>query len=245
MSLDHLGTQRRLPARITKVVLLLLVSVSILSTGGLQLSSYRSSHREWRAAAELERLGGKIIWAWKLDPRVQECRVPCYEPPSFVLPGDAFVSGVHLSFCRDQRLTEKLACLDALHGLRSLAMTNTSVSQAAFRHLAGLSRLEWLDLHDTLLDDASLRHLSAMTHLERLNLQNTRITDASLPHLARFTRLEWLNVGGTGVSAAGLAFLKAHLPNAEILSDLASPHPAVFPIDIGRSATSPPTTTTS
>jgi hypothetical protein len=187
----------------------------------------------------LEQLGGKIIWAWKLDHQVQECRVPCYEPPSFVLPGDAFVAGVHLSFCRDERISETLACLDALHRLRSLAVTNTSVSPAAFRHLACLSRLEWLDLHDTPLDDTGVRSLSAIARLERLNLQNTRITDASLPYLARFTRLKWLNVGGTGVTAAGLAFLKAHLPNAEILTERASPPPAAAPTASGRRSMSP------
>jgi hypothetical protein len=227
--------------RAMRVVVLVLIA--ILSAGGLQLSSYRGSHSQWRAAADLEQLGGKIIWAWKLDPKIQECRVPCYEPPSFVLPGDAFVAGVHISFCRDERLNEKLACLDALCGLRTLTVTNTSVSQAAFRHLAGLSRLEWLDLHDTPLADAGVRHLSAIAHLERLNLQNTRITDASLPHLARFTRLKWLNLGGTSVSAAGLAFLKAQLPNAEILTDHTSPPAAASPIRIGRNSKSPATAT--
>ncbi len=241
MSLDHFCTLRWLTARATRVVLLVLVS--ILSAVGLQLSSYWGSHSQWRAAAELERLGGKIIWAWKLDHQIQECRVPCYEPPSFVLPGDAFVAGVHLSFCRDPRLNEKLARLDALHGLRSLTVTNASVSQTAFRYLAGLSRLEWLDLHDTPLTDAGVCHLSAYAHLERLNLQNTRITDASLPHLARFSRLKWLSIRGTGVSAAGLAFLKAHLRDAEILTDHRSPTPAASPAATGRSSTSPITAT--
>jgi hypothetical protein len=160
-----------------------------------------------------------------------------------VLPGDAFVAGVQISFCRDERLNEKLACLDALCGLRSLAVTNTSISPTAFRRLAGLTRLEWLDLHDTPLTDGGLRHLSAFARLERLNLQNTRITDSSLPHLSRFTRLKWLNVGGTGVTPAGLAFLKARLPNAEILSDLASPPQAAAPIEIGRHSTSSATAT--
>jgi hypothetical protein len=241
MFLEHFCTQRWLTARATRVVLLVLVLV--LSAVGLQLSSYRGSHSQWRAATELERLGGKIIWAWKLDHQVQECRVPCYEPPSFVLPGDAFVAGVHLSFCRDERLNEKLACLEALHRMRSLAVTNASVSQTAFRHLAGLSRLEWLDLHDTPLTDAGVRHLSAFAHLERLNLLKTQITDASLPHLARFTRLKWLNVSGTGVTAGGLAYLKAHLPNAEILTDHTSAPPAATPINIGRNLTSPATAT--
>jgi hypothetical protein len=155
-----------------------------------------------------------------------------------VLPGDAFVAGVQISFCRDERLNEKLACLDALCGLRSLAVTNTSISPTAFRRLAGLTRLEWLDLHDTPLTDGGLRHLSAFARLERLNLQNTRITDSSLPHLSRFTRLKWLNVGSTGVTPAGLAYLKARLPNAEILSDRASPPQAAAPIEIGRYLTS-------
>lgn len=241
MSLENFGMRRWFTARATRVALL--VVVLVLSAGGLQLSSYRGSHSQWRAAAELEQLGGKIIWAWKLDHQVQECRVPCYEPPSFVLPGDAFVAGVHISFCRDERLNEKLACLDALHCLRSLAVTNTSVGQTTFRHLAGLSRLEWLDLQDTPLTDGAVRHLSAFSHLERLNLLNTKITDASLPHLARFTRLKWLNVGGTGVTAAGLAYLKAHLPNAEILITPTSARPAATPIDIGRNSTSPATAT--
>jgi hypothetical protein len=232
MSLEHFGTQCWLTARATRIILL--VVVVVLSALGLQLSSYRGSHSQWRAAAELERLGGKIIWAWKLDHQIQECRVPCYEPPSFVLPGDAFVAGVHISFCRDERLSETLASLDALHQLRGLAITNTSVSQAAFRHLAGLSRLEWLDLHDTPLTDAGVRCLSAVACLERLNLQDTRITDASLPHLAQFARLKWLNLAGTGVTAAGLAFLKAHLPNTEILSADAAPPPAATPIDMAE-----------
>lgn len=214
------------------VTILYLVLVLAMTLGGLHLSWLRSTRAQWLAASELESFGAEVTWAWRLDDQIHERRYPVYEPPSFVLPGDSFVASVHLLFCSDPQLNEKLAALDRLPSLRCLALTNSRVDEATFRHLAGLSRLEWLDLHDTPLTDAALRRLSAFHSLEWLNLQNTRITDASVPHLARFKRLKRLNLGGTGVTPVGLRLLKAHFPDAEIRSRLP---PLQSSVALGRS----------
>jgi hypothetical protein len=178
------------------------------------------SRQEWRAASVLERLGGSLIWAWRLDPRLEERRYPCFEPQCWLLPGDGFVVGVHLLNCREPNLDQKLAGLGALGGLRSLALGNTAITDEVLRHVAGLSRLEWLDLHDTPITDNGIRHLATARQLQWLNLSNTRITDASLSHLASLNRLKRINLVGTDVTAAGLALLRAQLPATEIQSDL-------------------------
>jgi hypothetical protein len=170
--------------------------VAAAGFGVLQSVWVAQARKELTAAAELESLGGYVVWGWRLDPRISEKRYPCHRPPSWLFPGDAFVEGVYLVNCRVPQLDHKLGRLDSFAGLRSLELGNASITDAAFEHLAELSELERLDLH------------------------HTSITDACLPQLAKMKRLKWVCLSGTKVSAAGLVFLLQRMPATRIRFDL-------------------------
>jgi hypothetical protein len=175
-----------------------LLSIALVAAAGfgvLQSVWVIQSRREFAAAAEVERLGGYVVWSWRLDKRIAEKQYPCYRPPSWLVPGDAFVEGVYLVNCRVPQLDQALACLRTFTGLRSVELGNAAITDAAVEQLAELSQLEWLDLHDT------------------------PITDASLPRLATLKRLKWICLSGTQVTRRGLDDLLQRLPATRIQFD--------------------------
>ena len=63
--------------------------------------------------------------------------------------------------------------------LTDLSLENCPIGGGALRHLAGLSKLEWLNLWSTKVDDAGLQHLSGLRNLELLPIGGTRVTDVA------------------------------------------------------------------
>lgn len=90
-------------------------------------------------------------------------------------------------------------------------------NERALNVLAGLSRLDVLDLQGTDLDDEQLKGLARLHKLRDLNLSNTQITDQGLPALRALSGLESLAIDGTSVSAQGLEFVR-ELPSLRHLS---------------------------
>ena len=170
-----------------------LLTVTLIA-GFLAWSLIRAD-RELEAARALEQLGANVTWAWKLDARIRESRFPCYRPPCWLLPGDAFVVGVRLLECRDPHLDEKLAGLNSLRRIRGLALTGEKINDVTLRHVAKLSDVEWLNLHDA------------------------SVTDDGLRCLAKLKKLHWINVCGTRVTQTGITYLRAQLPAAQVQSD--------------------------
>ncbi len=180
----------RLGSRIVTTTL-----VAIACLGAVAAAWQLGSHRQAQAVVELQRLGGTIIWACRLDDMMQAKQAPDDQPPHWLLAGDSFVSGVYLMNCDDQQLDEKLASLKSLHGIRYLTLTNDNISDAALSHLSGLARLENLDLG------------------------NTRVTDAGLRSLATLQNLKFVNLEGTRVTPTGVALLRTQLPFARIVAN--------------------------
>jgi arylsulfatase A len=127
---------------------------------------------------------------------------------------------------------EMLRDAGALRDLVDLSLERTSTDDAGIELLAGLERLEWLNLYrtkvgdralaalgrlprlkhlpigETGVTDAGLAHLEAMKGLEYLGLRGNRITDAGLAHVAKLAGLKGLHLGQTGVTDAGVARLR-------------------------------------
>ena len=59
------------------------------------------------------------------------------------------------------------------------------MTDAGLQHLAGLTRLEWLELSQTQVTDAGLQHLAGLTGLRRLDLSQTQVTDAGVAALRK------------------------------------------------------------
>ena len=176
-------------------------------------------HQERKAADEIERLDGGVYYAWRLDDKIQVESAKSDLAPGWLLPGDAFLSGVFLPCCHEESLDQKLACLKRLSNLRWLDLSNAGITDAALEHVAGLARLETLSLRFTPITDEGVRQLESSARLKWLDLTNTRVTDDSLPRLAMLVQLERLKLRGTRVSPAGVAWLRKRLPTARIETD--------------------------
>jgi hypothetical protein len=86
------------------------------------------------------------------------------------------------------------------------------VTDAGLKHLAGLTKIEYLNLQGQHITDEGLKHLRGMTNLESLALSFSGITDQGLKQLEDFQKLRSLHLYGTRVTPQGLAALKAKVP---------------------------------
>lgn len=94
-----------------------------------------------------------------------------------------------------------------------------NVSDEDVARLAGLERLETIELDGTSVTDKALEILSTLTSAESiqsLNIGHTRITGAGLARLAKLSHLTRLDITGTAVDDTELARLPA-LPRLESL----------------------------
>ncbi len=91
-----------------------------------------------------------------------------------------------------------VASLAGLSGLRSLALTNTSMTDAAVETIvASFPRLVELDLSsNTGLTGAAMKSLSSLTDLERLDLVQTRFNDLHTRRLKKLEKLRVLDLRG-------------------------------------------------
>jgi internalin A len=94
-------------------------------------------------------------------------------------------------------LTEPgLDAIATLRNLRHLRLNETLVSSRGIERLAGLTKIEWLDVEGC-----------------------QRIGDDVVPTLASFRNLQRLNLSGTRVTSKGIAALRRANPNCKILAD--------------------------
>ena len=147
---------------------------------------------EKRAAAEIEKLGGKIEW----NANREVVKVD--------LNNAKFADGdlKHLA-----KFTE----------IEWLDLRVSSLTDAGMVHLAGLRKLKFLNIARTQVSDAGLAHLRGHTNLETLLLGTTKVTDAGLVNVERMTKLRRMSVFRTAVSDAGLKHLEK-LPALEVLT---------------------------
>ena len=85
-----------------------------------------------------------------------------------------------------------------------LDLSDTRVTDAGLKELAGKKSLQLLSLHDTPVTDAGLKELSGLTNLQTLNLERTQVTNAGMKDLAGLTSLQSLDLYHTHVDDAGL-----------------------------------------
>ena len=71
----------------------------------------------------------------------------------------------------------------------------TDVSDDGLSHLAGLKKLQRLNLHETIFGDPGMDHLAQLTNLESLHIGAVReITDVGLVKLSNLKKLKELNL---------------------------------------------------
>jgi len=112
-----------------------------------------------------------------------------------------------------------LACLAKLKRLRSLQIPHKGISNAGFKHLAGLTSLEYLSVGGKLVTDDGLAQLANMQKLSSLTLTGN-FTDIGLRHLERLKALVHLDfVAGANFSPRALNQFRKKMPHLRLLGD--------------------------
>ena len=110
-----------------------------------------------------------------------------------------------------------LAGLSKLKNLTRLSCEKGTITGAGLATLAGMTKLEELNLAECPIDDAAFPHLAKLTSLQELNLSGSKVTGAGLANLKNCPRLRRLNLNDTGTADTDLGAL-ATLPNLSYLA---------------------------
>jgi hypothetical protein len=75
-----------------------------------------------------------------------------------------------------------------LPAVPGINLSDTAITDAGLRHLAGLVGLGRLLVRNTAVSDAGLHHLRSLKGLRVLDLQDTKVTDEGVAALSRAVR---------------------------------------------------------
>ena len=203
-------------------LLVLTVAVAIpCSWFALEMKEARNQHE---VVVEIEKScgfkGGGVWYDYQFDTALgfSTNSNPQSPVPPWLrkLLGNDFFS--HVCYVSTHITDVGLAHVAGLARLQRLDIIDSNqVTDAGLAHLAGLPHLQSLLLDHTAITEAGLAHLAATTQLNRLGVINSnQVTDAWLAHLAGLNQLEFLGLAGTKITDAGLAHL-ARLNHLQVL----------------------------
>jgi hypothetical protein len=96
---------------------------------------------------------------------------------------------------------------------------SVSLTEPGLDAIAALQNLRHLRLNGTLVSSRGIERLAGLSKIERLDLQGcTRIGDDVVPVLARFRALQRVDLAGTQVTDKGVAALRGVNPKCKILA---------------------------
>lgn len=147
--------------------------------------------RQQEAAAEIEKLGGKI--EYNADKKV-----------------------IKIDLNNTKITDADLKNLEPFTELQWLDLRITQIGDEGVFHLKPLKKLKFLNLFRTNLSDAGLAQLKNLTELETLLIGGTKITDDGLKNLEKFSKLRKMSLFRTAISDAGLKHIEK-LPSLEVL----------------------------
>ena len=161
---------------------------------GLALLSGCGQTPDGRAAAAVERLGGKVKFAGEDSQRAI----------------------VEVDLSRTPVTDADLDLLRPLAQLRAINLSGTAITDRGLAALRDCRSLKKLNLNLTKVSDAGLASLVDLPELEELYLIETALTDASVPDLQRLNHLKQLVLLRTSISPAAVNQLRRQLPNTVI-----------------------------
>jgi imidazolonepropionase-like amidohydrolase len=164
------------------------------------------------AAAEIERLGGKVEFnankdVVKIDlnnAKIADADLKKLEPFSELEWLDLRITTIG---------DEGVSHLKNLRKLKFLNLFRTNLSDKGLADLQGLTQLETLLIGGTRVSDDGLKNLERMTRLKKISVFRTAVTDAGLKHLEKLPLLEVLLIGESRVTEEGAKSLQKILPN--------------------------------
>jgi hypothetical protein len=202
-----------------KLVLLTLLSIVMLAAARY-LPIYIRYHRQIRAIAAVEQLGGVVTshreppeWLNRLHPdgafwvasqRVGPNWLREWLPVETVIEHFIVVDEVLISNAPNEPGARRIIP-DPSGGRRD--DRRASAADDDLRHVAAFPRLCRLYLRDLPITDAGLQNLKDLHELKILNLDFTQITDAGMEIVPGLGKLTHVSVAGTKITNAGIARL--------------------------------------
>lgn len=181
------GTRWRLP-RIRMSIRVSMALILVLA-GGLGWLT-RRAHVQHEAVSTVHRLGGTVSYDFQQ-----------------VGPGGLWNSAI-----KDPppRILQRLLPREYFQEVTFVTLRGPLVTDQALDSIAGLDKLEYLDLGDSQITDAGLARIRGLRRLKYLCIDGTRVTDAGLAHLREMRNLQHLMLDRTVISDAGLSQLRSH-----------------------------------
>jgi uncharacterized protein len=123
-----------------------------------------------------------------------------------------------ISLCRCFSITDDaFRQLAGFRRLRQLTLRAIPLTGDGLKLLPDDSKLAVLRLNETGIGDNAIENLRKLKNLTRLELRQTRITDAAVDILGSLSRLKMLDIGQTGITDAGVDRLGKALPGCKIV----------------------------
>lgn len=185
-------------------------------------------HRQQRAIAAIETLGGSVSYAngeagWTPDwLRKLLGKDFFFDVKKVHLDSGAAIHNVkdedlrhllvfpHLKdvYLQSNLITDEgLDTLRQLEELEAVYLISAQVSDEGLAKLKGLQNLRALNLDWTGVTSSGLRHLSSFPNLEHLHLMELHLNEDGLSHLQSMTKLRYLYLGFSEVGDADLKHL--------------------------------------
>lgn len=101
-----------------------------------------------------------------------------------------------------------LALLSGIKTLKTLWITESSVTDAGLEHLSGLDQLEAIVIRSAAFTGSGLKALAKLPKLNYIECERAGVTDQGLSELPKFTQPIDLDLSGTSVTDAGFKHLK-------------------------------------
>ena len=208
------GTLKRRWYQFSLLSMLVVLTLVCLGPGGYVAFEQQKAREQKRSVEAIERLGGTVDYRQDSQSRSPAMRL--------ILGDESFgdVNTVHfgISGNTNEKVTDAdLQCFTRLTHIRFLCLEGCKrFTGTGIETLAGLPKLDSLDLTSTQISDDCLAHLGELKRLDHLILDDTQITDAGLTHLAKLSQLEYVELIDTRVTQTGVGNLQKKLPNCRI-----------------------------
>jgi hypothetical protein len=195
--------------------LLVFVAVVALFLGTLTNRAKRQQH----AVQAIEADYGRVMYDF------QETRKDYFDTrarnnaPAWLISAlgvDYFNSVVLVDLDSPKVTNSTLDHLSALPGLKTLHISNASISSDGLGKLKGLNSLQTLTLNTDGIDDSALKYISKLPSLKTLELHGAHISDQGCLPLRVMAQLEILWLNETDVSEQGIEKLRDALPRCKI-----------------------------
>jgi len=115
---------------------------------------------------------------------------------------------LNIGYLKDVIDDDGMKHLAKMKSLKRLWVESQKVTPAGWKVLAGLTKMDFLDVRGTSFDDTAMTTLEGMKDLHVLMLTKTRITDAGMQSIAGLTKLTDVSFSGTKLTDAGMVHVK-------------------------------------